>query len=103
MRARQCSAADLGVPSKLSRFHALDDHRALVVPELAHVEVELGAVWTSDAVPAEHDVAGGLHQPLALDHALTVLCVLALAQKRLEHRRLRLLELQKQRIVNVST
>ena len=55
-----------------------------------------------DAVPAEHDVAGGLHQALAFDHALAVVCVLALAQERLEHRGLCLLELQEQRIVVVA-
>src|SRR5204863_6198909 len=83
---------------QLSGLHALDDRRALVVPDLAHVEVPLAALRAGDAVPAEHDVAGGLHQPLALDHPLAVIGVLALAEERLQHRRLRLLELQKQRI-----
>ena len=52
--------------------------------------------------PAEHHVARGLHQPLALDHALAVVRELALAEERLEHRRLRLLHLQEQRVVVVA-
>ena len=41
---------------------------------------------------------GGLHQALTLDDPLAVVGELALSQERLEHRRLRLLELQEQRI-----
>ena len=52
-----------------------------------------------DVHPAEQDVARRLHQPLAGDHALAVVLVLALAEVRLEHRRLRLLDLQEQRVV----
>ena len=53
-------------------------------------------------MPSEHDVAGSLHQALALDDALAVACVLALAEEWLEHRGLRLLELEEQRIVVVT-
>ena len=60
------------------------------------------AVGVGGLDPAEHDVAGGLREPLALDDALAVLGERALAQERLEHRRLRLLELQEQRIVVVA-
>ena len=52
--------------------------------------------------PAEHRVARRLHQPLALDDALAVVAELALAEERLEHRRLRLLHLQEERIVVVA-
>ena len=52
--------------------------------------------------PAEHHVARRLHQPLALDHALAVVGELALAEERLEHRRLRLLHLQEQRVLVVA-
>ena len=51
--------------------------------------------------PAEEDVARRLHQPLALDDALAVVRVLALAEVRLEHRRLRLLDLEEERVVVV--
>jgi hypothetical protein len=72
------------------------------IPELAEVEVALDAVDADDAVPAEHDVAGGLHQALTLDDPLAVACVLALAQEGLKHRGLGLLELQEQWIVVVA-
>ena len=52
--------------------------------------------------PAEEDVAGRLHQPLADHHALTVVGVLARAERVLEHRRLRLLDLEKQRVCLVT-
>src|SRR3954462_14417266 len=60
------------------------------------VEVALNAVDSSRAQPAEHDVAGGLHQPLAFDDPLSVVGELALAEVRLEHRTLGLLALQEQ-------
>ena len=73
--------------------------RGLPVPELADVEVARAAVEALRvADPAEEDVARGLHQPLALDDALAVVRVLALPEHRLEHRRLRLLDLEEERI-----
>ena len=51
--------------------------------------------------PAEHDVAGRLHEPLTLDDPLAVVGVLALAQEGLQHRRLGLLGLQEQRVAVV--
>ena len=59
--------------------HRLDVGRALPVPQLAHVEVAALAVEPVDALPAEEDVAGRLHQPLALDDALAVVVVRRLA------------------------
>ena len=47
------------------RSHPLDLDRALPVAQLADVEVALLAVDPGDALPAEEDVAGRLHQPLA--------------------------------------
>ena len=84
------------------RVHRLDQRRALAVPELAHVEVAAPAVQAVDPDPAEHDVAGGLRQSLALDDPLAVVVEGALAEERLEHRCLRLLELQEQRIALVT-
>ena len=57
------------------------------------------AVESLDAQPAEEDVAGGLHQPLAGDDAPAVVGERALADEALEHRGLRLLRLQEQRVV----
>ena len=83
-------------------FSAFDDRRALLVPELTEVEVALDAIDAGHPVPAEHDVAGGLHQPLTLDHPLGVIGVLALPEEWLEHRGLRFVELQEQWIVIVA-
>ena len=49
--------------------------------------------------PAEHDVARRLHQALTFDHAAAVVLELALAGEAFEHRGLRLLELQEQRVL----
>ena len=102
MRLRERLAAELRVHRHRLRVHHLDQSRALAVPELAHVEVAAHAVIGRDPDPAEHDVAGGLRQSLALDDPLAVLGERALAQERLEHRCLRLLELQEQRVVLVA-
>ena len=56
------------------------------------------AVRIRSRQPAEEDVTGGLHQPLALDHASALLLEPALAGEALEHRRLRLLHLQEERV-----
>ena len=53
-------------------------------------------------LPAEEDVARRLHQPLAGDDALAAVAVLALADESLQHRRLRLLDLQEQRVFVVD-
>src|SRR5262249_39524695 len=53
------------------------------------------------AHPAKEDVAEGLHQALALDYPLAVVRVPAPAQVGLEHRGLRLLDLEEQRVVRV--
>ena len=78
-------------------FIDLDRGRPLRVPELADVEVTLDAVGVGHTQPAEHDVARGLRQPLALDHPLAVLREHALAEERLEHRCFRLLDLEEER------
>ena len=83
--------------------HLLDFRGSLPVLELAPVEVAVLAVDAGlDVQPAEEDVAGGLHQPLAGDHPLTVVLELARAEELLEHRCLGLLQLQEQRILAVA-
>src|SRR6476659_2293353 len=91
-------AADSAVGLEPRGIHRLDLGRALGVPELADVEVPLLAVDRDDPLPPEHHVGRGLHHPLPLDYALPVLDELALAEKRFEHRCLRLLELEEERI-----
>src|SRR4051812_43704295 len=80
----------------------LDERRAIGVRELANVEVALAAIEADGGERAEHDVACRLRQPLTLDDPLTVGRELALAEVGLEHRRLGLLRLQKERIAAVS-
>src|SRR5580700_5185932 len=75
---------------------------ALPVLELAHVVIAGYAVHAPDALPAEEDVRRRLHQPLPRDHALAVVPIGAGRQETLEHRRLRLLDLEEQRIVIVA-
>jgi hypothetical protein len=70
VRAGERLTAEASVEHKRRRVHRLDDRRTFLVQELADVEVALGAVGGCDTLPAEHDVACGLHQPLAFDHAL---------------------------------
>ena len=51
----------------------LDLRGALRIPELANVEVLRFAVDCLDSLPAQHDVGGCLHQPLAGDDSFAVL------------------------------
>ena len=53
-------------------------------------------------MPAEEDVAGGLHEPLPGDHPLAVVGVLARPGEVLEHGRPGLLHLQEQRVRAVA-
>jgi hypothetical protein len=71
--------------------------------ELPHVVVARLAVEALDAEPAQEDVAGCLHQPLADDHAPTVMTVHAHAHEPLEHRGLRFLRLQEQGVAVVAS
>ena len=103
MCSGQRPAADAPIDRQPLRRQVVDVDRALAVPELADVEVSLLIVKPERRKPAEEDVAGCLHQPLALDHPLTVVFELALADVGLEHRRLGLLGLQEKRILPVAT
>src|SRR4029077_8773118 len=80
----------------------VDVRAALPVMELAHVVVAGYAVEALDALPAQEDVRCRLHQPLTRHHALAVVRVGARAEETLEHRGLRLLDLQEQRVVIVA-
>ncbi len=94
----QRPAARRGVERHAFGHHHLDVDRALHVAQLSPVEAarDVGA-----GGPAEEDVAGRLHQPLALDDPLAGLPVTALRQVALEHRARRLLQLEEQRVLLV--
>ena len=94
MRAGERPAAGSAIGGCARRDGCLERERAFPVLELADVEVAFLAVEAGACVlPAEKDVAGGLHQPLAGDDALTAVAVLALPDELFEYRRLRLLDL----------
>src|SRR4029077_19270632 len=82
--------------------HLVDVDPALPVVQLANVEVMGLAIESLDPLPAEEDVACGLHETLAGHHPLAMVAVLALAQKSLEDRLLGLLDLEDERIVIVA-
>src|SRR5205823_5612840 len=56
----------------------------------------------ADVLPAEEDVARGLHQALAGDDALSAIAVFALADELLQHGGLCFLDLQEQRVLIVA-
>jgi len=78
VRAGQGPAAGLTVESHAAPCQGLDVDGVLPVPQLADVVVMSGAVRAGfGALPAQEDVAAGLHQPLAGDHPLAHVRVLA--------------------------
>src|SRR5665213_2828249 len=66
MGPSQGPTAQLAVDAHAAWLHGGDVDRALVVPELADVEVPGYAVDAVDGHPTEQDVTGRLHQALAL-------------------------------------
>ena len=99
---REDRAADFGVCGHPCRRHHLHHGRALLIPELAHVEVPFLTIRPLRRHPAEEDVAGGLSQPLTLDDALTLLGILRRRRVGLEHRRLRFLDLQEEGVTLIA-
>ena len=93
---RQGPAADVRVRGEEAERHDGRVDRGLAVPQLPHVEVPLLAVEREETVPAQHDVAGRLHQFLPLDHPPALVAELAAAGEAFEHRVLSLLELQEE-------
>src|SRR5262249_39672178 len=89
------------VQRELWRLDSAEVDRDLPVPELPDVEVPGRSIEVVSARPAEEDVAHRLAQPLALDDPLTVAHARTAAEHGLEHRRLRFLELQEERIAFV--
>ena len=77
MRAGEGLAAETGVELEGGWDHGLDYRGPFHVSELAPVQVAVGV----DAFgPAQEDVAGGLHHPLALHDAFAGLAVAALRE-----------------------
>src|SRR5262249_48306527 len=81
-------------------LHPVDGKRALPIAELAHIEIDRHSVDDRPA-PTEQQIARGLHQTLAGDHALRGAGVLAGTDKTFEHGRLCFLELKEQWVVGV--
>src|SRR5262245_36625359 len=104
MRPSKRPTANLCVDEKLAWKDSLEVGGALPVPELAEIEV----AWLSGEIrlrthPTEKDVACGLHQPLALDHSLSVVGVWGFAQHGLKDRWPGFLALEKKRVGVVPT
>ena len=99
MTARQCPGAEFTPCRELVARHRVDDRTALLVLELADVDVPTSI---ADG-PAEEDVARCLEATLARDDPLAVALVLAPAEKPLVHGRLGLFDLEEQRIVARAT
>jgi hypothetical protein len=94
-------AAHLAVVAQLGRVHLLDRRRCLGVPQLAHVVVA-AAVRVVGMQPAEQHVARRLHQPLAVDDPAALVGLLGAGGVGLEHRPLRLLDLEHERVGGVA-
>ena len=95
MRPRQRPPALLRVEREIHRWHVLDDDRPFHVAKLAPVQE---AVLFDAFGPPQVDVTRGLHQPLAIDHALARLLEPTLRKVILEHRIGRLLDLKEERV-----
>src|SRR4051794_23814904 len=102
MRSGQCPSADLPVARHGFEVGVLHFHRALPVAELADVEIPVHVVDAVDPLPAQEDVAAGLHESLAGDDTLTFVRVVALTSDGCEHRGPGLLRLQEERIAVVT-
>ena len=102
MGPRQGPAAHARVDLHRPGSHRFDVARPLLIPQLAHVEVAAAAVGADIGAPAEEDVAGGLHQPLSLDHPPAVVAKAATSGVRLEHRGLCFLGLEEQWVAFVA-
>src|SRR3984885_645548 len=99
MRPGQRPPAELAVQLHAGGQDVLDVDGELPVPELTDIEVAGPAVQARfGPLPAQEDVAGCLHQPLARYHPLALVGELAGADESAEHRRLGFLNLQEQRI-----
>ena len=95
MRPGQRPSADSSVSPQNINVPSLDDRRDLHVAQLPNVNI--ATIFPSR--PAQEEAAGRLHEVLACDEALTVIPVKAFARVRFKHRRVRLLDLEEQRVV----
>src|SRR5262245_11137878 len=104
VRSGERPATELAVVVKLERVHERDAHAAFHVTELAHVVLlAAGAIGVDATGPAEERIGGGLGQALADDNALALVAVFAGPGEGGQHRLLRLLQLQEQRLIGAVT
>jgi len=89
-------------PAHADGLHVFGDGNPLPVPELANVEVAGASVDVRNALPTKENVAGGLHEPLTLDDAASVVLVGGAPEVRLEHRRLGFLDLEDEWVVGAA-
>ena len=94
--ARARVPPQLRVGKKRVRRQGIDVGGHLHVAQVAPVVVDTGSLVVG---PAQEHVAGGLHEPLTLDGAPGVVVVGGAPEVRLEHRLLRFLDLQDERVV----
>src|ERR1044072_8205364 len=87
--AGQRGTAQLAEGPHSGRHHRLGFGDALPVPQLPYVELSSPPVDPLYPLPAEEDVTGGLHEPLAGDHALALRTVGAGAREGRQHRLIR--------------
>src|SRR6202034_3161549 len=103
MRPGQRPPAELAVQLHAGGQDVLDVDGELPVPELTDIEVAGPAVQARfGPLPAQEDVAGCLHQPLAGDHPLALVGELAGTDEAAEYGRLGFLHLQEQRIGRIA-
>lgn len=92
----QGTSADSCISGEGTFVIVLEVRRDLHVAQLAHVEVAAAGAGG----PAEEEVAGGLHQALALDHPLAFVAGAQLGFDVVgEHRAVGFLELQEERLL----
>ena len=103
MGSRQGRAADARIEGSAGGSEVLDVSSSLPVVELADVVVTGDTIKASNPLPTQEDICSRLHQALSGDYPLSVVGEATLADKRLEHRGLGLLDLQEERIVLVAT
>src|SRR5262245_48966927 len=99
MRTRQGPTAQLRVVEEGCRRQLVDAGRYLHVAQVAPVVVDTRRLVVS---PAQEQVARSLHESLTFDDASGVVVVRAPSQVRLEDRRLRLFDLEDERVVGTA-
>ena len=97
MSACQGPAAQFGVPNQGAGLKGFNFGGDFHVTELAKI-----VIVSHSAGPAQKDVAGGLHDTLALHHPETLMRISALAARRLQDRPACFLDLKEEWIIVIG-